>query len=298
MSHRYGFTMLTLPALVRGSQLFMPPDDGPLCADFRRPRRATRRSFRPCRRTSRLCCAWRSRQPGPRASAFPDRRRGPAASHGGAVSRISGRPVHAFYGASECGGICYDRDGDAAERGTVGTPVEGVSISRLMPADPDGEGLMAVVSERRRRNLRAGAGRAAGRRPVPDRGPRRVARLPRLQLLRRADRVINVRGFKVDPRRSRTGPRSLPGVEDVVVTGTSGADGLGTLVRAVVACRPGCSTPRRWPRGAGRGSPNTRSRAASRWLKRCPRTSRGKIDRAALIAIRPLPVYGFAQHIA
>ena len=41
---------------------------------------------------------------------------------------FSGRPVHVFYGASECGGICYDRSGDAGERGTVGTPVEGVSI--------------------------------------------------------------------------------------------------------------------------------------------------------------------------
>ncbi|HBL30494.1 MAG TPA: long-chain fatty acid--CoA ligase, partial [Acidobacteria bacterium] len=37
-----------------------------------------------------------------------------------------GLPVHVFYGASECGGICYDRTGDAAERGTVGTPVDGV----------------------------------------------------------------------------------------------------------------------------------------------------------------------------
>ena len=40
-----------------------------------------------------------------------------------------GLPVHVFYGASECGGICYDREGGAAERGTVGTPVEGVRVA-------------------------------------------------------------------------------------------------------------------------------------------------------------------------
>ena len=38
-------------------------------------------------------------------------------------------PVHAFYGSTESGGICYDRRGDAAERGLVGAPVDGVDVS-------------------------------------------------------------------------------------------------------------------------------------------------------------------------
>ena len=44
-----------------------------------------------------------------------------------------GLPVHVFYGASECGGICYDREGTAAERGTVGAPVEGVRVELEPP---------------------------------------------------------------------------------------------------------------------------------------------------------------------
>lgn len=39
-----------------------------------------------------------------------------------------GSPIHPFYGCSECGGITYDRIGGAAERGTVGTPMSGVTI--------------------------------------------------------------------------------------------------------------------------------------------------------------------------
>jgi len=40
-----------------------------------------------------------------------------------------GRPVHTFYGCSECGGITYDREGAAVERGTVGRTMEGVTLT-------------------------------------------------------------------------------------------------------------------------------------------------------------------------
>ncbi len=40
-----------------------------------------------------------------------------------------GRPIHSFYGSSECGGICYDRVGTHFEDGFVGTPMQNVDIS-------------------------------------------------------------------------------------------------------------------------------------------------------------------------
>ncbi len=40
-----------------------------------------------------------------------------------------GAPIHSFYGCSECGGIAYDREGAAAERGTVGQAMTGVTLS-------------------------------------------------------------------------------------------------------------------------------------------------------------------------
>jgi long-chain acyl-CoA synthetase len=38
------------------------------------------------------------------------------------------QPIHSFYGASECGGICYDRHGTTFEGGLVGQPMQGVEV--------------------------------------------------------------------------------------------------------------------------------------------------------------------------
>jgi long-chain acyl-CoA synthetase len=40
-----------------------------------------------------------------------------------------GKSIHSFYGCSECGGITYDREGGAVERGTVGSAMDGVTLS-------------------------------------------------------------------------------------------------------------------------------------------------------------------------
>jgi long-chain acyl-CoA synthetase len=43
-------------------------------------------------------------------------------------------PIHSFYGASECGGICYDRDGRSEIEGFVGTPMKGVDLEMIDPS--------------------------------------------------------------------------------------------------------------------------------------------------------------------
>src|SRR5207248_5787809 len=42
-------------------------------------------------------------------------------------------PIHSFYGASECGGICYDRDGTNELEGFVGPPMNGVDLEMIDP---------------------------------------------------------------------------------------------------------------------------------------------------------------------
>ena len=42
-----------------------------------------------------------------------------------------GLPIHSFYGSSECGGICYDREGALHEEGFVGAPMNGVTLQLL-----------------------------------------------------------------------------------------------------------------------------------------------------------------------
>ena len=44
-----------------------------------------------------------------------------------------GRPIHSFYGASECGGICYDRDARLEEPGFVGAAMSGIHLEVLEP---------------------------------------------------------------------------------------------------------------------------------------------------------------------
>src|SRR5438552_12755410 len=42
-------------------------------------------------------------------------------------------PIHSFYGASECGGICYDRDATNEDEGFVGQPMNCVDIEMVDP---------------------------------------------------------------------------------------------------------------------------------------------------------------------
>jgi long-chain acyl-CoA synthetase len=44
--------------------------------------------------------------------------------------------IHSFYGSSECGGICYDRDAPLLEPGFVGQPMCGLGLDLLEPDAP------------------------------------------------------------------------------------------------------------------------------------------------------------------
>lgn len=46
------------------------------------------------------------------------------------------QPIHSFYGSSECGGICYDRDGKVFDDGFVGTPMKDLNV---LVIDPEAE---------------------------------------------------------------------------------------------------------------------------------------------------------------
>ena len=83
-----------------------------------------------------------------------------------------GTPIHTFYGCSECGGITYDRDGAAVERGTVGRAMENVRLtSERERLTVRGDECLARLSARRG-DLRAVRARALrGRRS--DRASRR-----------------------------------------------------------------------------------------------------------------------------
>lgn len=172
-----------------------------------------------------------------------------------------GLPVHVFYGSSETGGIGYDRLGGAGERGTVGTPMDGVRVT-FDPATGRIVVASAAVAGGEFRTLDAGELTADGE----------------IRLLGRDD-VINVRGRKVHPREVEAVLAACEGVREVAVVGD------GDVLRAIVACEPGAvDRATLIARCRERLSPHKVPRSVV-FVEDLPRTERGKLDRAALVAI-------------
>jgi long-chain acyl-CoA synthetase len=127
------------------------------------------------------------------------------------------QPIHSFYGASECGGICYDREGTIFEDGFVGAPMEDVDLEM---ADPT-----AAASQMRVRSAAVGDGYF----PEPD-----EEKLDRgvfvpddllarhgsgFKIVGRVSDVINVAGKKVNPAEVEAYLLRFAGVREAVAFG-------------------------------------------------------------------------------
>ncbi len=276
LTHSYGFSSLLLPALMRGTTLIVADEPGPFA-----PLQAAQvcgATFFP---TVPAWLAALVKMGSP--PAWPDSLRLVVAAGAVLPAAVAahfraafGLSVHVFYGASECGGIAYDRRGDAAEHGSVGTPVEGVRVQLnedglvSVQSPAVASGYLGETSDR----LQPGRF-ISGDLAVWDRGS--------LVLRGRADDVINVKGKKFSPREVEAVIAEMPGVDDVAVLSVTGLNEA-AVVRAVVATtQPELSYEAvvSW----------CRTRLADHKVPRSvllvaelPRTARGKLDRAALSA--------------
>ena len=128
LSHSYGLTTLALSSLIRGLTLVLPSEQGPFAAlAAAQQLDATVFPTVPAYVQALLKMA----QPPPLPSGIRLVIAAGAVLSGATAAQFRhsyDRPVHVFYGSSECGGICFDREGGAAERGSVGTPVSGVRV--------------------------------------------------------------------------------------------------------------------------------------------------------------------------
>jgi acyl-CoA synthetase (AMP-forming)/AMP-acid ligase II len=127
------------------------------------------------------------------------------------------QPIHSFYGSSECGGICYDREALLLEPGFVGKPMRGVSMELL---DPD-----AVATRVRVRSAAAGDGY------FPDAEEEKLGQglfVPDdllsvsregFRIVGRTSDVINVAGKKVNPAEVEAELLRFAGVRAAVVFG-------------------------------------------------------------------------------
>lgn len=188
-----------------------------------------------------------------------------------------GLPVHAFYGSTESGGACYDRTGQAAERGSVGRPVDGVSVTIA-----DG-GRVRIASKAVGRLLAA-----AGTEPDPHGNPRDGGFVApdlgafvagELVLRGRAGTVFDVGGHKVDPCEVEGLIASLPQVVDVGVVPFCDEQGR-AICAAVVAGRGLDEELIR--RHCARVLPPAKVPRRVLLVAELPRTSRGKLSREGL----------------
>jgi len=142
------------------------------------------------------------------------------------------QPIHSFYGASECGGICYDRDGTTFDDGLVGQPMQGVEVDLIDPTES--------ASQIRVRS----AAVSDGYFPEPDDQKLGDGVFVPDDLLERHDSalkivgrisdVINVAGKKVNPAEVEAHLLRFGGVRQAVVFGRP--TGAGLRNEEVAAC--------------------------------------------------------------
>ncbi|HPA95094.1 MAG: long-chain fatty acid--CoA ligase [Thermoanaerobaculia bacterium] len=278
-SHAYGLKSLAVPALVRGSLLLSAETPSPLAPLHLAT--AGEATFLPTVPAFLAAVARLAEPPALPASLRLVVSAGAplSAEVSAAFRERCGRPVHVFYGASESGGITYDRPGGAAERGTVGEPIPGVEVELVGE-----EGRVAVRSAAvaDRYLPEPGPELAGGRYLTGDLG---VWKGSELALCGRVDDLLIVKGKKVDPREIERLLAALPGVREAAVFGVPAPGGAGRVVGAVIAVTDGeldYATVTGFCRERLADYQVPRALAL---VSELPRTARGKLDRTALLAL-------------
>jgi acyl-CoA synthetase (AMP-forming)/AMP-acid ligase II len=144
-----------------------------------------------------------------------------------------GRSIHSLYGASECGGICYDRAATNETEGFVGPALRGVELQPLAPG--------ASATQTRVRSGAVGDGY------FPETEPGKLGDghfLPDdlvtiseagVRIVGRVSDVINVAGKKVNPAEVEAHLLAFEGVRQAVVFGRASALRNQEVVACVVA---------------------------------------------------------------
>lgn len=216
LSHSYGFSNLLTPLLVRGVPMAVSTDRMPRAVlDDLAGTEATvfpgmplfYQAFCEMPETPplshlRLCISAGAPLPQQVADAFRTK---------------FGRPIHSFYGASECGGICYDGLAKDPRQGLVGPAMRGVTISPTCPT-----GIATQIEVRS-----AAVGDGYFPEPQPEKLGGGVFRPDDLVeftdagvcLVGRLSDVINVAGKKVNPAEVEALLLEHSGVRQAVVFG-------------------------------------------------------------------------------
>lgn len=190
-----------------------------------------------------------------------------------------GKAIHSFYGSSETGGITYDREGGAVERGSVGGPLEGVDLA----IDRDTQRL-TVRSEAVALGvlLDPASFQPLEGRFVTDDLVEQSAE-GEIRLVGRAGDLINTAGRKVNPREVEQIILEVAGVREVKVFPRPGG-ARGDMVAAAVIADSGVTPDGIRQYCRARLSAYKVPRVVL-LLDRFPLDDRGKLRRSALDAL-------------
>lgn len=189
-----------------------------------------------------------------------------------------GIPIHTFYGCSECGGITYDREGAAVERGTVGSAMENVTLTSK-------RGRLAV----RGGNVALGyLHNATTFEPFADgvfitddlAGIRDDGEIA---ITGRASELINTAGKKVNPREVEQVLLQIDGVREAKVYGEP-AGARGDVVAAAVVASADVTREQIRTWCLAHLSPHKVPRIV-KLIESIPMDERGKVKRAALAGL-------------
>jgi len=195
----------------------------------------------------------------------------------------TGLRIHGFYGSSECGGICFDREGCAHEADAwVGTPMDGVSLEFFPLSErASAEGTLRVCS----------AANGMGIFPsAPDDPLRDGAFFPSDIVIRerggyrivgRLSDTINIGAKKVHPYEIERALLNLPGVTEAVVFGIPAAGGRGEAIAAAICGNP-APDERSLREALAHSLPAWKIPRSFFFLDKLPFNSRGKLNRREL----------------
>lgn len=277
ISHSYGFSNLLAPLLVRGVPLVLSSDRMPRAVldDLARSKATVFPGMPvfyqafcemkdvPRLPALRLCISAGAPLPLPVARRFREK---------------FGRPIHSFYGSSECGGICYDREATLEEQGFVGAAMKGVALEMLDPA----------ANATRIRVHTAAAGDGYFPEPDPEKlGYGRFAPDDLLtpsgtgfRIVGRVSEIINVAGKKVNPAEVEATLLDFGGVREAAAFGIR-SPLRNEEVAACVVADAGVSEPELLEHCRRRLS-GWQAPKRIIFLSEMPVSERGKISRRAL----------------
>jgi long-chain acyl-CoA synthetase len=183
-----------------------------------------------------------------------------------------GASIHSFYGCSECGGIAYDREGGSIEQGSVGSEMDGVSIttrhSRLVVRS---SAVALGYLQTKFTPFKSGEFVTEDLAEIRD---------GKVMLTGRASDQINIAGKKVNPREIEQIILEIDGVRQVKVYGEP-AGARGDVVAAAIVASPDVTREQVRAFCRERLSSHKVPRIV-KLIEQLPVDERGKITRAAL----------------